>query len=374
MNWKELLGMLLLWAAIFGLGFTSCRRQRSAAADEDDNMVGEARLLRLFRMQGYWLAEIVNPWDTTSTLARYALVERGTHPMLPDEKDLVRIEVPLQRSVLYSSVHGALVDELGHSVQVAGVADGKYFKSPYREAIRRDDVVDVGSSRNPSLEELISVGPDAILVEPYENAGHGVLDRLGIPVIECADYMESTPKGRAEWMKFFGLLYGCVDEASALYDKVAARYDSISLLAAKAKERPSVLMELPYQGVWFVPGGGSYSARLVTDAGGRWPWSDNHTAGSLQLDAAAVYAGAADADVWLIKSYGHTLSREQVGAMDLAKEFKAWREGNVYVADTEQVPFFEDLPFHPDRVLEEYVKIFHPGLIPGNLRYFSRAE
>lgn len=341
-----------------------------------ENLVAEARLLKIYDGGDYYRVEVVNPWDTAAMLGRYLLVERGIVPDSLPEGDFIRVDVPLQKSLVYSSVHAGVLDEMGMADAVAGVADGRYFsKDPYARRIRSGEIKDVGSSMSPSIEAVVALAPDAVLLSPFENAGHGVLDQTGVPVIECADYMECTPKGRAEWVKFLGLLYGCKEKADSIYDCVAGAYDDIVARVAQCSDRPMVLTEMLTDGYWFVPGGASYMARLLQDAGASYPWSNDTSAGSLQLDFSSVYARAADADYWLIRTYGHDLTLDDMRSVYLLNsQFKAFKDGNVYVANTADAPLFEEFPFHPERLLEEYAMIFHPDLVDGELRYFHRAE
>ncbi len=374
------MGEKVLACLVIALVFVCCgqRHDKGAIADMEQpvNLVEEAQLLRIYDGGDYFRVEVVNPWDTAAMLGRYLLVERGVVPDSLPTGDFTMVEVPLQKSLVYSSVHAGIVDEMGKADAVAGVADGRYFnKPPFADRIRRGGIVDVGSSMSPSMEAIMALRPDAILVSPFENAGHGVLEQTGIPVIECADYMESTPKGRAEWVRFLGLLYGCREVADSIYGAVTHAYDAIKARVAQSDVRPLVLTEMLTDGYWFVPGGGSYMARLLQDAGARYPWGNDGSTGSLQLDFSSVYAKAADADFWLVKTYGHDLTLDDMRSVYLLNsQFKAFKEGNVYVANTADAPLFEEFPFHPEKLLEEYAMIFHPELAGGRLRYFHRAR
>jgi len=365
--------------AIGAMGLASCGGRSKADVEnvqKPQNLMEEATLLRLYDEGDFFKAEVVNPWDTASLLATYVLVERGVPLDSMPAGDVTVVEVPLERSLVYSSVHAGVLNEIGASSAVAGVADGGYFKSePYASKLRSGEMVDVGPSMSPSVEAIVALSPDAVLVSPFENAGHGLLDGAGAAVIECADYMEQTPKGRAEWVKFLGLLFGKGNEALALYDNVVHDYDSIASLVADVAERPVVLTEMLTDGYWFVPGGKSYMSRLLQDAGAKYPWSNDGSAGSLQLDFSSVYAKAADADYWLIRSYGHDISLSDLRSVYLLNsQFKAFKRGNVFVANTAEVPLFEEFPFHPERLLEEYAMIFHPEIMTGKLKYYKRSR
>lgn len=357
----------------------SCGKGQTAANQQDvpmvENMMQEARWLRMYDEGEYVKAEVLNPWDTLAMLGKYVLVERGASPdSLPE--GYLKIDVPLQRTLVYSSVHAGIVGEIGAANAVAGVADGAYFvNEPFAGRISRGEIVDIGSSMSPSLESVVALSPDAILLSPFENAGHGVIDDAGIPVIECADYMEQTPKGRAEWMRFLGRLYGKAAVADSIYAEVEAAYDSVVVAVADVQYRPVVLTEQLTDGYWFVPGGGSYMACMLKDAGANYPWANDSSAGSLQLDFSSVYAKAADADYWLIKVFGRELTlNDLMSTYLLNSQFKAFKDGNVYVANTAEVPLFDEFPFHPEILLQEYVRIFHGDKFQGELRYFKRTK
>lgn len=371
--------LLCLASAVLAISMASCggkKQTETSGAPAGELLTAHARLLRMERMPQYIKVDIANPWDTAAApLGRYVLVERGVVPdSLPE--GYRRLDVPLQRSLVYSSVHTGALAEMGASDAVAAVADGRYFTDePMRTRIASGAVADVGSSTSPSVEKIVAIGPDAVLLSPFENAGHGALDNLGIPLVECADYMEPTPLARAEWIKLLGALYGRLPQADSIYSAVERDYKALAARAAEAQSHPLVLTEKLTSGYWFVPGGASYMARMIEDAGGRYPWEGNTSAGSLQLDFSAVYARAADADVWLIRIFGGSLSLDDLrDEYVLNSQFGAFKSGRVYVANTAEVPLFDEFPFHPERLLAEYAAIFHPEADFGSLRYYRKIH
>lgn len=368
----------LLVACISGCSPKKGGGAEGADTDSVASITHYARLLRMYDevVPGCLRVDVVSPWDTTAMLAQYLLVSGADVPPDSVAPGYRRIHVPLSRSLVYSGVHAGLLAELGAADAVAGVADGGYFTTePYVSRIKSGKIIDVGSSQSPSQELVVALKPDAVLASPFENAGYGIIDRLGIPVIECADYMEDTPLGRAEWMRFFGRLYGRGAEADSIFSRVRDSYDRIVADVSGKENKPLVLTEMLTDGYWFVPGGKSYMARMIQDAGGRYPWSTDRSRGSLQLDYSSVYARAADADVWLIRSFGHDLTLDDIQSVYLLNgQFKAFKQNNVWVANTAEAPLFEEFPFHPDLLLQEYASIFHPATPPHPLRYFRKAR
>ncbi|MDE6174734.1 MAG: ABC transporter substrate-binding protein [Duncaniella sp.] len=369
----------LFLSAALSAGFL-CGCKGSSASDTGivgDTLTSEARLLTLVDCGGYLVADVKNPWDSTKLLQRYVLLpdSAGLPENLPDG---VLVRVPLKRSLVYSGVHAGAVKELGAIAAVSGVAEGAYFTMPeIREGLDRGSIVDVGSSMSPDVEKVTELNPDAILASPYQNSSYGVVESLGLPIIECADYMEATPLARAEWIRLLGALYGHEAEADSIWRKVSDDYRALASRASEAGSHPKVITERVMNGVWFVPGGRSYMSRLITDAGGVNPWSGTQDSGSVQLDFSSVFDKACDADIWLIRNYGPGLTLSELkSSYELNSRMDAFKSGEVYVADTSTSTLFEDFPFHPEKLLREYILLFLGPDYAGTdtTRYYKRIE
>lgn len=328
--------------------------------------------------ESYTLVRVRNPWDTTKLLHTYVLVNRDRElPAGVPEGTVVR--VPLSKALVYSSVHCALLSELGAIDQIGGVCDLQYISLPeIQERCASGRMINVGNSMNPDMEKVIDFHPDAILLSPFENSGgYGRIEKLGVPIIECADYMETSPLGRAEWMRFFGMLFGRAHDSDSLFGKVREEYIRLKGLVEKTEKRPTVISELKSGSAWYVPGGKSTIGILYQDAGGSYLWSEDSHSGSVPLAFETVYDRGHDADFWLIK-YNQPEDKTLTG---LRAEyapyagFKAFQNGAVYGCNTGKVPFYEETPFHPELLLQDLIRIFHPELInDGELRYFQKLE
>lgn len=357
----------------------SCTGDKNTATGEEIPM-RYARLLTLQQGEGYVVAEVSDPWkgDKPRLLHRYILVPRDSEvpSNLPDG---TLIRTPLQRAVLYTSVHTSLFDELGGYDAIKGVCDKEYM---YLEKIRHDvaagRITDCGLGTNPDIERIIELNPDAILLSPFENAGtYGKLGKLGIPIVECADYMENSALGRAEWVRFYGMLIGKDGEADSLFRAVEADYNATKELAKGVKERPTVVTEKKYGSTWYVAGAGSTVGGLLSDAGADYIFSDEKTAGAVPYAPEVVFDRAQQADIWMLK-YNQAVD---ITAPQLAAEWgnygrmKAFRTGNVYACNLSLVPYYEETPFHPNILLKDYVKIFHPEVLKDyQLRYYKKIE
>ena len=284
---------------------------RSESAGNAAGGMDEARGVTITRCDGYTLVEIANPWRKGEVLHTYVLVPRYAdtarnsketgeasgstrhdddgsaslkgseeQPLPEDLPDGTVVRVPIERAVVYSSVHAGVMKELGSFSAVRGVCDAQYYTMPeVQSGIADGSIADCGNSLSPTIERLVALKPDAIILSPFQNAGYGVLTNLGVPIIECADYMEHTPLGRAEWIKLFGELLGCREKADSIFQATAREYSALTALTATVEKRPKVISEMITSGVWFVPGGDSYMAHLFTDAGAFYPWSDDTNSG-----------------------------------------------------------------------------------------------
>lgn len=367
-----------VFAALLGLALmlNSCGGSNvKSETNTGDTLTVESQLLTLVDQGNFVVADIRNPWTgNAELLERYILVPKEYDGTLPEG---TVVKVPLEKSVVYSSVHGGAIAELNAVDAIAGVADKEYFKvKEVADRIGSGQIADVGNSMSVSIEKIVDLSPDAILMSPFQNKESGAITKIGTPVVQCVDYMESTPLGRAEWIKLVGILYGQSSKADSIFTAVSNEYAQLSDFASNLTEKPTVLPEQPMpSGVWNVPAGDSYMARMIVDASVDYPWADSEGVGSLNLDAAAVLDKAGGADFWVIRSYGPLRLSDLESSNPLNKHIKAFNSGNVYVCDTSVSPLFDEFPFHPELLLREYIKMFHPAALPDyELRYFVRVN
>ena len=364
---------LFLFAACGGRG-------KAPLASEGGDMLDlrHAANLILVDYPGYTVATLRNPWDTLRTLHTYVLAPKDKP--LPDglpEGTLVR--TPLDRALVYSSVHCSLLGGLGAADAIGGVCDLRYVNLPFvREAYADGRLADCGSGNNPDVERIIELRPDAILLSPYQDGnGYGRIGKLGAPIVECADYLETSALGRAEWMRFYGRLFGVGQRADSLFAVVEDNYRRLKQRALLSSTSLSVLSDTMYGAVWYVSGGGSPMGRLYTDACGRYVFADEPTSGALPLSFESVLDRGGDADVWLIKyNRQHDLTYADLRAEHAGyAQFKAFRQRNIYGCNAARVNFFEETPFRPDWLLADLIQIFHPEMKRlGGLRYFCKLE
>lgn len=413
---------ILLCGATAALLMAACQGGKTAAADAEAGDTLEMKYAKLLTIvkhgdgkaasdeaEGidYQYAEalVANPWKAGAMLHRYILIPKGeegdkTVAMLAKRRstgarcttDTVR--TPVERSAVFIAPHCQLMYELGCQQAIRGVCDLDYINIPdvkkrvasSGSTSAQNSIVDCGSSMAPDIERIIALKPEAILVSPFENSGgYGKLDKLHIPIIEAADYMESSPLGRAEWMKFYGMLFGneegksneisgsCESKADSLFSQIEKVYLKLKAEAGKLPKGLSILTERKTGNVWYVPGGQSTIGILLKDANARYIFSDDQHSGSLAMSPEQILAKGKRVDVWAFKYFGGApLSQAQLlQEYDGYKALAAFSRGNIYQVDTSTVPYFELTSFHPELLLREFIILAH-GERFGKLRFYKK--
>lgn len=354
--------IILIGFIIFSLvGSVSCGHNEGEreSAISDTDIMRYSRLLRLYELPGYSVAEVLSPSDTTRILNRYIMVPRDS--VLPDDlPEGVLLRTPLRKMTVFSSVYTDALNEVGAIESVGGVVDAQYMTTPgILKGLKNGKVVDCGSSMSPTLEKIISSNADAIVYCQYEGMEISGIERLSIPLVTLVDNYETEPLGRAEWIRFLGELTGKGDQADRIFRRVEENYLAVKEEMSAKSNRPKVMTDNLYQGVWYVPGGASYQSRLIEDAGGDYILREDDSTGSLALSVEEMIVKAKDADVWIFRSFTPVRNREELQKIDSRYVvFSPFKTGNIYIADSSEVDIFSISAFHPDKILAEYSSIF----------------
>lgn len=383
---------------------TACQDGKTAAGMEEGGDTLQMKYAQLLTIvshdeQGYTEVKVHNPWKEGTELHRYILVPKGKEgdatmaklagqahgegkaaATLGVKTDTVR--TPLESNLVFTAPHCQLLTELGCQNAITGVCDKDYINIPDIKSRAQADakvahpIMDCGSSMQPDIERIIALHPEALLISPFENnGGYGKLDKLRIPIIETADYMETSPLGRAEWIKLYGLLLGS-SKADSLFSAIEKEYLQLKAEAAKLPLGLSILTERKTGNVWYVPGGKSTMGILLRDAHAKYIFADDQHSGSLSMSPEQIIAKGNQVDVWAFKYFGGNALTKQ----DLLAEYqgyqalKAFQTGTVYETNTSCEPYFELTSFHPEILLREFIILSHPeaGDKFGKLRFYKK--
>lgn len=395
----------IIFGALVVLLVVACQGSKTASGEGGDTLqMKYAELLTIVKHNdgAYTESIIENPWKKGTTLHKYILVPKGkegdeTVARLKDDIrenatlqmgshcDIVR--TPLESNVVFTAPHCQLMYELGCKNAITGVCDKDYINIPdIKERVKLSDgkastsdtdkvIIDCGSSMQPDIERIIALKPEGLLISPFENSGgYGKLDKLHIPIIETADYMETSPLGRAEWMKFYGLLFKSEERSDSLFSSIEKEYLALKAEAAKLPQGLSILTERKMGSVWYVPGGKSTMGILLKDANAKYIFADDTHSGSLAYDTERILSKGTQVDVWAFKYFGgKALSKNDLLAeYEGYKVLKAFNSNSIYQVDTSTQPYFELTSFHPEILLREFIILAHPKATQfGKLRFYQ---
>ena len=319
------------------------------------------------------------PWPGAEQAFEYVLVQCGS-PAPAGMDDALVIEVPVTTIVPMSTTQLPHLEDLGLLDQIVGVNQLAFIYNPaVREMVESGDVVELtNAAMEVNVEVALDLAPSLIMdfsSGAPEFDTYPVLLEAGLPVAINGDWAEDAPHARAEWIKFMALFYNKEAQAETVFAGIVSQYNEAAELARSAANRPTVFASSPFQGTWYMPGGGSYAAQLLADAGADYVFADDDAVGSLFLDFEAVFERAQSADMWINVDFA---SLEEMAAIDERfAEFDAFQNGQVYafnrrVNEQGGNDYYESSAARPHVILLDLVKIFHPDLVPDHEFVFYR--
>jgi iron complex transport system substrate-binding protein len=339
----------------------------------------------------YKVVDVTTPWPgaTDADAFRYVLVECGT-PVPEGYDGAAVIEIPAGKVIALGSSYIPQLKELGVLDELVGVDSFAFYNTPeVVDRIAAGDLIEVGGGSAVNVEAVLNAEPGLVLTfgsgSPDYDA-HPALAASGVPVVVASDYIEVTPLGQAEWIKFTSLFYNREAQANEVFDAKVAEYDRLVELTASLSddEKPLVLWNSysSFSNEWFIPGTESFAATYVNDAGGTLVLSDDPLLqgnnNALPFDFEVVYAAGLDADVWMPGAFGVQTLDDLVAQDERYADFAAVRNGAVYNYDARVNvnggnDYFENGIANPQDVLADLIRMFHPDLLPDHdLIYFRQ--
>ena len=370
-----LLPCLLLWIACVSLDCSGGgERRKSTSADSIAMEPRHAVGFSIARRGNALLLKVNNPWQHASNVEFEYLLTPDASPDNPRE-----IKTPVTRVVCMSTTHIAFISALGETSTIKGVSGLRHVSDTLvRAAAARGETLETGYDSNLSYETIYSLKPDVVFA--YGVAGEFApvekkLGELGVKVVYIGEYLEETPLGKAEWLIAVAAFFGRMNEAAAIFDRIEADYNGVKTLARASSSKPSVMMNLPYKDVWYMPGTKNYMVKFIEDAGAAYIYPQNNHRESAPVSAEKAFALAWKADFWLIGNA--PVSLDDMKAFDSrVTGVPAFKRKRIYNSNLRTNGFGDDFwesgIVKPEVVLKDLIKIFHPDLLPQHESYFYR--
>jgi iron complex transport system substrate-binding protein len=369
----------------FILSCTNRKDSRSITESlSDSSSILKSRRFSIHKNDSCTILTITDPWQGAKEIRNeYYLVERGQENSLKVHTSQI-ISVPVRKIICMSSTHLAMISALGEEESIYGLSGTNYIYDPKIRARADDGLIgEIGYDAGINSELILRISPDLIMMYGIgsESAGYvGKISELGIKVMYNADYLETDPLGKAEWIKVFGALYCKEELADSIYNSVECAYNEIKKIVNKTtEEKPDVILGLPYKDTWFISPGNSYISALISDAGGNYLWQETESSFSMPYSFETVYLKSLKADYWL--NVGTVSSKGEIASFDPKLEkIPCYISGNIYNNTRRISPgggndYWESGALNPHIILKDIAAILHPGIFREyNLFYYKKIE
>ena len=358
----------------------SCKNDQKNVESEDkintESTIKYAKGFDIQHFKDYTKLTVKAPYQNSTDVFEFMLTRNKSN------SELNAIQIPINSIVVTSTTHIPMLELLQVENKLVGFPNTDYVSSPKtRNLIANGFVKELGHEESINTELLLDLKPDLVVGFSLNsnNKMFSVIEKLGIPVLLNGDWVEETPLGRAEWIKFFGVLFDKEKMADSIFNDIEKNYLEAKDIASKATEKPTVISGGLFKDVWNLPAGDSFEAAFLKDANTNYLWKDSKGKGSLSLNIENVFEKGKDADLWISPSYYKTL--EQLNdANVIYSKFVAFQSSNIFTYVNKQgekggILYFELAPARPDLVLKDLIKIAHPNLLKDyELNFYERLN
>lgn len=295
--------------------------------------------------------------------------------------DFKNNQLPFKKVILLNSSLLGFISGIDAESTVIGVSSPEYiYSSKINDLIAQGKIQNVGNEQKYDVEKIISLKPDAIFtnyIASFDNT-YQLLKNNGIQVIFLDEYMEQKPLEKTAYLKLFGKLFGKEELAEKKYSEIEKNYNELKKLALTSKSQPKVLANEMYGDIWYLPGGKTFTANYIADANADYILKGNTEEIAVTMSFEEVYAKSRQTQYWV--NVGNHLSKQELLNINpFYGKLEVFGKGKVYGVNAKEKQkandFFESGVVHADLVLKDYIKIFHPELLPDyQLTYMKELQ
>ena len=372
MNLSKIITLLFVFLFLLG-----CKTEnKSSFENQSKSSVKHAIGFDIQYFNGFKKIIIKSPYPEATEQFEYILVPKGKE--IPSALNSFKIiKTPINRIVVTSTTHIPMLELLQEEKSLVGFPNLQYISSPKTRKLIDDNAIkELGNEQNINTEVLLDLQPEVVIGFSMNsnNKMFTNIEKAGIPVLLNGDWLEETPLGRAEWLKFFAVLFEKENVADSIFNNIEKQYLAAISIAKKARNKPTILSGVLFNDLWNLPAGESFVAQFLKDANTTYLWADSNGKGSLSLNFESVFDKGQHADFWIAP--GHYTSFEQLeNANQHYTQFGPFKSKKVYSfankkGETGGALFYELAPTQPHIVLKDIIKITHPKLLTAYEPFF----
>ncbi|SFT55498.1 iron complex transport system substrate-binding protein [Lishizhenia tianjinensis] len=360
-------------------GLFSCSTESKKATEDteikaDTLQISFAKGFKILQAKDAYIVQILNPENRREIEQEFYLYTKNAR--IQSKKDAINIQIPIQKNIALSSTHIGMINALGRSQTIVGVSGGPYLcDENLKTRLEQGKLKSVQDIAQANFEEYLGLHPDVIFSSSFTKDAP-ILEKLkqaNIPVFNNYDWRETTPLGRAEWIKVLGIFFDEYEKANAFFLQEVKDYTALKEAATKVYFHPTVLSGYYYGGVFNAPAGESYQAQLYKDAGAHYVFAQQAGTGSLDLSMEEVVTQFRDVD-YLLNVSGNTKA-EIEKAFEKYSLFEAFQGDGLYNYTANNNCFWENAAHQPHLLLADYIAIFHPEILSrDSLNFYKNIQ
>ena len=366
---------------LLGIFISSCKKEtkKSTSKLETSISIKYAKGFSVNVENGVKKLKINAPYQNTNKTFEYIISSES----LESNNKINNIHVPINKMVITSTTHVPMVELLGEEKSIVGFPYAKYVSSEKTRALIDDEKIkEIGKESSLNTEILLDLQPDLVVGYSVTTADKSLTtaEKSGISVIYNGDWLEETPLGRAEWIKFFGILYNKEKEADSIFNIIEKNYLNAKALASNTEKQPNILSgAIMNKDIWNLPAGDSFVAQFLKDANLNYLWQNTKGKGSLSLNFESVLDKGVNADFWIAPGYFST-KEQMLQNNQIYQQFDAFKKDKIYTPSTKKgatggIIYYELAPSRPDLVLKDLIKITNPDLLKNyELTFFEKMQ
>lgn len=275
-------------------------------------------------------------------------------------------KLPFRKAMLLNSSLIGYFSALNLENKITGVSSPEYiFSEKVHHLIDKNQILNIGNEQKYDIEKIIANKPDVIFTNYVPNFAntYDILKNNGIEVIFLDEFLEQNPLEKSKYLLLFGKLFGAEETAEKAFRDIEGNYRKIQKTASEMINKPNVLCNEMYGSQWFLPGGKSFVARLINDAGGNYILKQNQESSSVPLSFEEVFVKSENVNYWINIS-PHRDKKELLTLNPNYSKMKVFNSGKLYMINNREKDnandYFESGVVRCDLVLRDYFKIFHP--------------
>ncbi|MCL7754157.1 ABC transporter substrate-binding protein [Polaribacter sp. Z022] len=369
--------------AILIFTLISCKKEvaKTVSINKTESSIKYAKGFDIINENGIKKLIIKSAYQNSKEVTKYSIYQKNSKKNIKETQ--LSIKVPIKQIVVTSTTHIPMVELLNEEKAIVGFPYSKYVSSKKtRKLIDSGKIKEIGKESSLNTEILLDLNPELVVGYSVSSADKTLttLKKSGINVIYNGDWLEETPLGRAEWVKFFGVLFDKEKQADSIFKVIESNYNDAKNIALKSEQKPTILSgAIMSKDIWNLPAGESFVAQYLKDSNLDYLWKNSKGKGSLSLSFESVFDKAKEANFWIAP--GYFSSKEQMlKSNKLYSQFEAFKKDQIFTPSTKKgetggIIYYELAPTRPDLVLKDIIKITKPNLLPNyQLTFFEKMK